>query len=239
LLNQGTALDNYRTARGVRLGHNLAVLARLLSSTDDPADEPDAVSERILDAALAQFQTFGLRRTTVDDVAKRARLGRATVYRRFESKDRLVAAVLLREGRRMLAQLDVAMAGVEPAGERLVQGMVIGVRLVRGRSLFTRLIEIEPDFVLPYLTTHAGELLAMGRAFVAEHIRRAQAEGAVAAHLDPDVVAELLIRLAQSLMLTPAGVIPEDDAALREFARDHVVGPLGTAKPAQLRAGGL
>lgn len=138
----------------------------------------------------------------------------------------------------MLAQLDRAMAGVEPAGERLVQGVVIGVRLVRRQSLFARLLEIESDFVLPYLTVHAGELLAMGRGFVAEHIRRAQTEGAVAGHLDPEVVAELLIRLAQSLLLTPAGAIPDDEPALREFARDYVVGPLTTASRAQPRADG-
>jgi len=56
----------------------------------------DPVAETILDAALEEFLAYGLRRTNVDVVAKRAGVSRATLYRRFDGKDALVQAVLVR-----------------------------------------------------------------------------------------------------------------------------------------------
>ncbi|MGY3205700.1 hypothetical protein ACVW19_006215 [Streptomyces sp. TE5632] len=41
----------------------------------------DRMARRILDAALEQFTLLGLRRSSVDDVAKRACVSRVTVYR--------------------------------------------------------------------------------------------------------------------------------------------------------------
>ena len=62
----------------------------------------DPVAETIVDAALEEFLAYGLRRTNVDVVARRAGVSRATLYRRFDGKDALVQAVLVRECRRPL-----------------------------------------------------------------------------------------------------------------------------------------
>ena len=73
----------------------LNLLARAL----DPAVEPpaDETSERILDAALALSAASGVQHLTMDAVARRARVGRMTVYRRFGDKERLVEALAARE----------------------------------------------------------------------------------------------------------------------------------------------
>jgi AcrR family transcriptional regulator len=69
----------------------LAVLARAL---DQGVDTPeDAISERILDAALAISAASGIRNLTMDEVARRARVGRMTVYRRFGDREKLVEAL--------------------------------------------------------------------------------------------------------------------------------------------------
>ena len=54
--------------------------------------ELDSYADRILGAAIEQFALHGIRRTSVDDVAAAARVGRVTVYRRFATKDELVRA---------------------------------------------------------------------------------------------------------------------------------------------------
>ena len=59
-------------------------------------DSDDALGERILEAALACFEEVGIRRTSMDDIARTAGVGRMTVFRRFGSKDRLAEVVLLR-----------------------------------------------------------------------------------------------------------------------------------------------
>jgi AcrR family transcriptional regulator len=48
----------------------------------------------ILDATLREIAEHGLGDLRIDDVAERARVGKATIYRRYRSKDELVAAAV-------------------------------------------------------------------------------------------------------------------------------------------------
>ena len=54
----------------------------------------DQATERILDAATAEFARRGVRRTTMNQIANAAGLGVATVYRRFPQKDQLVRSLI-------------------------------------------------------------------------------------------------------------------------------------------------
>ncbi|MFI0354803.1 TetR/AcrR family transcriptional regulator [Actinomadura sp. 9N407] len=173
--------------------------------------------DRILDAALELFETFGLRRTTMDDVARASGLGRATIYRRFPGKNDLVTGVLLREARRFFAELDRSVPADATLQERLVEGFATTLRISREQRLFHRLLVLEPELLLPHATERAGPLLAAARGYLARRLRAAQRQGD-AGDFDPEVVAEILIRLTHSLLLTPAGHIPLDDEGARAFA---------------------
>src|ERR671936_1425417 len=102
----------------------MAETARLLALAFDPQVETadDAMSERILDAALALAAASGLRHLTMDDVARRARVGRMTVYRRFGTKGALVDALAVRECRRCLAQLGGVLDPALSVGDRIAGG---------------------------------------------------------------------------------------------------------------------
>jgi AcrR family transcriptional regulator len=52
------------------------------------------VDSAILDAALALIAEHGVESLRVDDVAERAGVGKATIYRRYRSKDELVTAAV-------------------------------------------------------------------------------------------------------------------------------------------------
>jgi AcrR family transcriptional regulator len=191
--------------------------ARVLA-LDEPAGL-DSTTERILDATLEQFLLVGLRRTTIDDVARRAGVGRVTIYRRVGQKHQLVEAVMLREVRRVIAELSTAIAAIQDPRLRVVEAFVLGLRVLRAHPLLQRLLETEPEDLLPYLTLDAGASLAIGRRFIADQIRDA-GSGKRATAVDPELVGEILTRLAQSLVLTPEGVIPlDDERRLRSFAR--------------------
>ena len=49
-----------------------------------------STSERIAQAALEQFSETGIRRSSVEDVGRRAGLSRVTVYRQVGTKEDLV-----------------------------------------------------------------------------------------------------------------------------------------------------
>jgi AcrR family transcriptional regulator len=182
----------------------------------------EKLARRILDAALEQFTTFGLRRSSVDDVAKRAGVSRVTVYRRFRNKDGLVEACLLREGSRFFQKLDSAVAPLPAMEDRVVEGFVVALRHTRAHPLFGGLLKLEPEVVLPYFTVQGGASLAATTEYLTGHLRRAQqAEGRPES--DPRPVAELMVRVAVSFLLNPAGCIElDDEEQARAFARRYL-----------------
>ncbi len=197
-------------------------LATLL---DMPGGEPDPITERILDAALAEFTEFGLRRASVDDIRRRAGVNRATVYRRFATKNDLVAATFQRWILGLLAETAAAVSDRATVRERLVEGFVRSVLIVRTDALVARLLTSEPEMFVPYLTTDGGPVLLACREFLAAQCRELLADGQTMT-VDADAAAEIALRLAQSVVLTPEGYFDlHDETALRAFA-DRFVGPL-------------
>lgn len=195
----------------------------LLAGVLDGTLPSDALSEQILDAAREQFMTFGLRRSTVDDVAKQAGVSRVTVYRRFGNKDSLVSACLLREYRRFVVEVDRAVAPLPTTEDRIVEGFVTVLRHIREHPLVGGLLRLEPEIMLPFLTVESGPALIAMRGYVAGRLREARrAEGR--ADADPAPVAELMVRITVSFLLNPVSCFElDDDEQLRSFARGYLV----------------
>ncbi len=206
------------------LDHALAARVRLARVPDDDAQQ------RILDAALACFAATGYRQTTMNRIADTAGLGVATVYRRFPRKEQLAQAVLLREAKAFIDEVDARIAGVATVEEELAEGFAAFVSGIASRPLLHEAMRGQADVVLPMVTERGAPVLALGRSYIAALIRRWQDEGALA-DFDAELVAEIFARLAHSLVLTPGGLIPfSDGPAARQFARDHLL-PLLRPRP--------
>ncbi|MBT2507939.1 TetR/AcrR family transcriptional regulator [Streptomyces sp. ISL-98] len=212
------------TGAGVDAGVDATLLVRALGDSAQPGD---ALTEQILDAAREQFMTFGLRRSTVDDVAKRAGVSRVTVYRRIGNKDSLVSACLLREYRQFVAEVDNAVAALPTMEERLVEGFVVVLRHIREHPLIGGLLRLEPETMLPFLTLESGPAFLAMRGYLADRLRRARwAEGKP--ENDPTPVAELMVRITVSFLLNPVSCFElEEDEQVREFARRYLLPLLG------------
>jgi TetR/AcrR family transcriptional regulator, repressor for uid operon len=200
----------------------------MLSIVDaiDAGPEPgtDELLDRVAAAALAQFAEFGIRRSTVDDVARRAGVSRVTVFRRFENKKRLVEVVVAREIRRGVAELARSWEDGESLEQRMLDAFSFTVRVVSGHPLFDRLLRSEPEMLLPLLTVDGGPALALYRSLIAELLRAEIAAGR-AATADPDRVAEVVARLAISLVLTRDGTLSLDDPDSMAALVKHVLLP--------------
>lgn len=191
--------------------------------------DTDATGQRILEGALALLEDFGLRRMTIEDVARRARMSRVTIYRRFAGKDALVRAVLLRELRRFFAAIDEAVSGIEATEDRLVEGFAFALQFLHEHALLNRFLRTEPELLLPYLTVDAGPVLDAARQFLAERLEQEIDEGRLAP-VDVQVTGELLARLVLSFFLTAHSVVPlatPDEA--RRFARVYLAPALRAA----------
>ncbi|MFN3713151.1 MAG: TetR/AcrR family transcriptional regulator [Alcanivoracaceae bacterium] len=176
-------------------------------------------NDQVLDAALGLFIEFGLRRTSMDDVARKAGMGRATVYRRFGDKDQLVQAVILRECQQQLALIEERLQGMGSTVDAMVEAFVLAVTRAHRHPLLVRLLHSEPDTILPYLTVALPQATTtFARLYLAAQISKAQKAGQLAQR-PAEPLAELLLRLTQSLVLSPAGIIdPADEDSVRQFA---------------------
>jgi AcrR family transcriptional regulator len=201
-------------------------IAGALTAGAGAPPEPDATAARILDAALALAAESGLRHLTMDDVARRAGVGRMTVYRRFGDRQRLVDALAAREAAAVLAALDAASRPDDPIDEQVAAGFATAIRLAREHPLLNRLARIEPDAVVWALRDDGSALFATCRAQLAERLRAAQRAGVLAGAAAVDQAAELLVRLVVSFVLVEDTVLPLDgEEAARAVAR-RLVAPM-------------
>jgi AcrR family transcriptional regulator len=141
----------------------------------DGSDDSD--HERILNAALDTFMDFGIRRASMGEIAKRSGLSPATLYRRFAGKDELIWSVGRREVNRLIAGVAAGVDETADAETQLVDLFIGFVRGLRANRLLPRLLATEPEVILPLLTVRGAPVLALGRAFLADVIRRLQAGG--------------------------------------------------------------
>ncbi len=153
--------------------------------------------ETLLAAARDCILAVGLRRTTMTDVARRAGVSRMTVYRRWPDMTALVADLMTQE----LTAGDMRFAPPDGHLTPAVIAREVADRVVRFRDnpLFRKIVEVDPELLLPYLLVRRGrtqdELLG--------DLREAIALGQRAGHLRagaPEV-------LARSVLLTTHGFV--------------------------------
>lgn len=157
------------------------------------------VEDRILDAARACVEAFGVRRTTLTDVARRAGVSRPTVYRRWPDATALVADLLTRELRRILAEeaVDTAdgQAG-ENVRERLVRHAAGVARALLSHPLFTRIVDTEPDLLATYTFQRLGTSHRAALDLVEPVVAEGQRDGSVREG-DPAALARLVLVTVQ------------------------------------------
>jgi AcrR family transcriptional regulator len=189
--------------------------------TADPPTGIDDSTRGVLDAALAEFQEFGIRRTTIGEVAKRAGIHRATVYRRYPSKDDLVMAVAIHWTQRFFSQISQAVAHLTTDTDRLVEGFTVAHRTIREDPLVARMLTTERDIALPFLTVNGGPVIATLRDYL---VSQTNTTGTDRDDITAD--AELAARVGLSLLLTPEShfQLTTDDQR-RAFARRYLLRP--------------
>ncbi|WP_084524085.1 TetR/AcrR family transcriptional regulator [Nocardia inohanensis] len=191
----------------------------MLSATDPERGDNDPLRAAILDAARTEFELVGVRRANVGEIARRAKVSRQTLYRRFQDKDSLVAAVGMAEVQMAAGKVRDATAGFDDPTDIVAEAIVTVTRGIREHILLNRLRETEPEALYYFTSTHGPLILALTRGIISEHLLESNAPAG-----DVTIHAELLARLLISLVLIPDGLIPVDDeAAMREFARNHLL----------------
>jgi len=168
----------------------------------------------LLDAALACVMDVGLRRTTLADVARRAGVSRMTVYRTYPDLDSLVGALLTRELTQLLADVEEQLAEVPTARERLVQAAVQMVERMDSHPLYRRVLDLDPELLLPLVVDRFGSTQVAAMALIAEQVKAGHGDGSIR-DVDPQRAAVVVLLAAQSFIFSARLV---DDEARSELA---------------------
>jgi len=106
-----------------------------------------------LDAARDAILAVGWTRTTLTDVARRAGVSRMTIYRRWPDMRSLLGDLMTREWS------TIGDEGLPTRGStrsRVAAGAAAMVRSLRDNELFTKILQVDPELLLPYLLERRG-----------------------------------------------------------------------------------
>ena len=175
-------------------------LAQGLSSTD----------HALLDAARAAILAVGWKRTTLTDVARRAGVSRMTLYRRWPDMQTLLADLMTRE-----------FSGAVQDADGLGEGIAATVKALRTNPLFRRIVEVDPELLVPYLLDRRGRTQDVLLGLLEAAISAAQEAGEVRDG-DPQLLARSLLLAAHGFAISAQTMTDDgvsEDALDEELVR--------------------
>src|SRR4051812_25083107 len=176
------------------------------------AEAPREPRDAYLDAARDCILDVGWRRTTLTEVARRAGVSRMTIYRTWADMPTLLGDLMTREWAGVVTE-QVAAEG--PAIRRITDGIVGTVRQLRKNELFVRIVELDPELILPYLFSRRGRSQELILSLTADAI----AEGQRAREIrrgNPVAIARALLLATHGFVLSVHTMV-DDDATEQEL----------------------
>jgi len=181
------------------------------------ASKGDRTRKRLLDAAAAEVARHGVAGTSINAIAAAAGLKTGSVYFHFESKDRLVEAMLEEGLLASLAFLDKALAAIPEnadAATRLGAAIRAHASAVRELSDYTVAV-LGPPFPGDAAGAVARKLRRTYVSRWTDLVTEAQAAGILAREPDPRLLRDLILGALNAVSL--AGP-PADDVAVALWA---------------------
>jgi AcrR family transcriptional regulator len=180
----------------------------------------DHPRERVLAAVVVVAGRSGIARLTVDEVAREAGVGRASVYRWFPGgREQLVDEGITWEVGRFLRRLEDETAGATGLRDRLIGTIAAGRRALAEHAVLQRLLATEPSGVLPQLQQTAPLVIAVLRDVLEPHVVAADRRAGV----DPREAADWLARMAMSFIVDQGRVDLAQPGRLEALVDDQLL----------------
>lgn len=183
----------------------------------------DPIARRVLAAARECFETYGISKTTIVDIAKAAGLSRPLVYRHFGDKQEIVDWVCIGEMEKVRTRIRARLEGVTDVPARMTEAM-LGSIVVASRNIYIRrFLEDHPAWARSQRRQSLIHDWTMQR--WGSFITDAQSSGVLAKDLVLEETVEWMA-MAQSMLLLRFDNAEIDEDEMRRFIRRFVVAPL-------------
>jgi AcrR family transcriptional regulator len=188
----------------------------------------DPMVSRILDAGEQCIHRFGIRRTSMSEVARVGKLSRGSIYKYFNDKDALVQGIIQRRQESFLNRTEGRLEKEPTLVDKLTQSVLSG-RNDMQEGIFAALAEIEPETVaMMFLDRRFYE---RSLSFWPAHVRMAQEAGEISAELDVGIATDLIMRLVVSLVMFPRMEVRlKTRRALGDYLQQMITQGLGAAR---------
>lgn len=181
----------------------------------------------MLDAARDCVLAVGVRRGSFSDVARRAGVSRTTLYRSFPDFATLLEALMTREFGALVERVQADARSLATARERLVEATADGSRALGTDPLFRRVVEVDPEVLLPYVTDRLGTTQRMAMEALEGYVEEGRRDGSIRA-VEPPLAAYCIQLMLHGFVLAMRVTAEEQDAS-------EVFGELRLALDAFLR----
>jgi AcrR family transcriptional regulator len=181
-----------------------------------------------LDAARDCILDVGWRRTTLTEVARRAGVSRMTIYRAWPDMGSLLGDLMTREWVGIAAATQHAAADTSTP-EGIAAAALATVRALRDNELFVRIVELDPDLMLPYLLHRRGRSQEALVGILAAEVRSGQAAGAIRAG-DPVLMARSLTLAGHGFVFS-ALTMTDDDVSLDDLDAEYALAVTRALEP--------
>jgi AcrR family transcriptional regulator len=172
-----------------------------------------------VEAVRESVLAVGVRRTTLTDVARRAGVSRMTLYRLVPDVETLLLEVMTRDFAALLSEIETSVSRKRTARGRLVALTVETARRLPDEPLFRRVLDVDPELLLPYLTVRLGSTQRLALTRIRRIIAEGHADGSIRRG-DLDTMATAVLMAGLPWMVS-ARLFDEigRPAALSELAR--------------------
>lgn len=186
------------------------------------AERTSAHRERILDAIVLLVAEQGYHETAVDDVVARARCSKSAFYANFAGKEHAFAALLEREGERLLSKVVEAVAAETDPRRRVAAGVETAVRGCVADAPTARVLLVESVGVSPTIEERRRALHARFAVMMLAQARTAAArEGSPLDGLDLEILAYAVVGLVNEAVVHLLESGGDVDGAVRTV--EHLV----------------
>jgi AcrR family transcriptional regulator len=180
----------------------------------------DTTRDRILEATYACVARRGLAKTTIEDAAREAGVSRATVYRTFPGgRDELISAVIGWAALVFFARLYEHVQDAESLEQVMERGVMFAHRAIVEHEVLQRVMQTEPDLLLPALTVESNWI----RQGIADFLVPYLEQRGVAPGIDPAEAADFLARMVLSYMSSPGRWDLDDPVQVAQLVRAELL----------------
>lgn len=185
--------------------------------------EDDEVRERLINASIQYMNLHGSQKLRMVDVARLAKVSRATVYNYFESKEDLVAAASSAMESTFFDGIRAEISRHKRFDDK-ISAICIFVRMSwTHRDHIPWYGFLSPIDEATFIAIHAADHAAKMMDFLTPYVQEARASGEISSNLDLRSTTDWLTRIIMSFSYSPANQKMQEAKHIKAFIRKFLI----------------